>query len=765
MTSPGSSLVVKMEELGQQPDNKNTLKKTKFDLRIVQAYLQRAREERPMLSIPVEELDAHLANFIHTHRKQDGSEYEPGTLRGILGSLDRHFERCGYPHAIYRSRDTKFLRTVAAMKEKQNYLKTVGKGSHPQHAEPLTEREIELLYATGAIGLHNPTALLYMLFFNIGLHFSLRTMEQHNLKWGDIHLKADAQGRKYLEHTKKLSPGRGGGGGARFHPSHTMRMQIYESPEQPDRDVVKAYEKYSVERPEKMKCEDAPFYLTPQPDCRPGYARWFKNLPVGESRIRGIMKHLKMAAGLPPQRKILGRSPLRSPVPLGSSMASILSAQVKALRGEPSLNGCRSNGVTIKKEEDDSYGQEDSSNTGGRYKALGIRGFGTRLSESSRALPSAIISNPKLTRIKEEWEPEEVSSPGVVMGEKSDFPGQGSVTFHDVAACFTTEEWAELEDWQKKLYKNVMQEIHSALEAMGYKILNADVLLKIKDGECDKKSPAHEKKDSATASGRGVSPDILLRINQDAVPDWREMEEAEKEDELDTSNSIPVFDPDLSMWIFKESPDISLPEDGRDQLLHADTDEGVSIPHSAPSSFKGPLPEISTLCRPICPELPRPGKRKRHEGVSIPHSAPSSFKGPLPEISTLCRPICPELPRPGKRKRRPPQRRTSEQQPDSDSDEEEPNHRLPCRNPPSLGVTGERKDWTAQDRLYQCDLCERTFSDLCNLQETILSCPQCGGSLNPLPNQPADTGHTQTLNFSEPGSDTGLPRPLQGPVG
>lgn len=153
--------------------------------------------------------------------------------------------------------------------------------------------------------------------------------------------------------------------------------------------------------------------------------------------------------------------------------------------------------------------------------------------------------------------------------------------------------------------------------------------------------------------------------------------------------------------------------------------------------------------------------------MSISHSAPSAFKGPLPEISTLRRPICPELPRPGKRKRRPPQRRTSEQQPESDDDEEEPNHRLPSRNLPSLAVVEERKDWTAQKRMYQCDLCERTFNDLCNLQEMVHSCPQCGGSLNPLLGQLADTetGNTQTLDFSEPGSDTGLPHPMQGPVG
>ncbi|XP_056419682.1 uncharacterized protein LOC130361122 isoform X3 [Hyla sarda] len=55
-----------------------------------------------------------------------------------------------------------------------------------------------------------------------------------------------------------------------------------------------------------------------------------------------------------------------------------------------------------------------------------------------------------------------------------------SVTFHDVAACFSAEEWGELKDWQKDLYKKVMLEIHSALEAMGFEILNRDVLFCIK---------------------------------------------------------------------------------------------------------------------------------------------------------------------------------------------------------------------------------------------------------------------------------------------
>ncbi|XP_068135929.1 uncharacterized protein [Hyperolius riggenbachi] len=705
----------RMEPLPQQ-DNKNTLKKTRFDLRIVQGYLvQRAREERPLLAIPVEELDAHLANFIRTHRKQDGSEYEAGTLRGILGSLDRHFERAGYPHAIYRSRQTKFLRTVAAMKEKQSFLKAMGRGGPPGQAEPLTQREIELLYATGAIGLHNPTALLYMLFFNMGLHFSLRTMEQHHLKWGDITLKADAQGRKYLEHTKRPAPG---GRGNKCPPSHAVRMQIYESPEQPERDVVKAYEKYSVERPEKMKCEDAPFYLTPQPDCRPGYARWFKNLPMGEARIRGIMKHLKMAAGLIPQRKGANRIPPRGPVMMmGSSMASILSAQVKA-----SLNGCRSNGLAIKREVEDPYGVDTSSDTERGYHGSGIGGLvtGEPLSGGIRILPSGLADTPKLKSIKEEWEQEEPSNQEG--GGRSSFLGhvRGSVTFHDVAACFSAVEWNGLEDWQKELYKNVMREIHSALEAMGYKIVNTDLLLKVKEEEeCDEKNAAHEKS-AAAASGRSFSPDILLRIKRDEEMEWRDMEAPEKEDDLDTSSRIPVFDPDVGMWVFKDNPDMSLMEDGGERTSATDTDEGTSSMDSTPATCKQTLPEISTLRRPICPELPRPGKRKR----------------------------------------RPPQRRTSEQVPDSDDDEGEPNHRLPCRNPPVV-ETEDKKDWMAPEKTYQCDLCERTFNDHQSLQDAFLTCPQCSGTLNPILQQPAND---QTLNATLPRVDSGTPQPTPQPT-
>ncbi|OCT56659.1 uncharacterized protein qrich1l2.L isoform X2 [Xenopus laevis] len=701
-------------------DNKNTLKKTKFDLRIIQSYLLKVSERRELLKIPVEELDQHLANFIGSHRKQDGSEYEPGTLRGILGSLDRHFEKSNYPYAIYRSRDTKFLKTVKAMKEKQSYLKKIGKGNHPHHTEPLTEQEIELLYTSGTIGMHNPTALLHMLFFNIGLHFSLRAMEQHSLIWGEIVLKADSQGRKYLEYTKKLFPGRNLG---KLRPSETMKMQIYESPEQPDRDVVRAYEKYSLERPEKMKRKEAPFYLTPQSDCRPGYACWYKSLPMGENRIRSIMKNLKAAAKLPPQKRIMSHISLKSLRAKSLELTGPRNKDVKNEQAGSSVNGAPPGNTEDALDTEREYKPRKSSTRGSRVPIS--RAFSSPVSQRL-TLPSH-----KANRVKDDWELDLENSLNLVgdSEESSLFPQQVSVAFHDVAACFSAKEWGLLEDWQKELYRNVIREIHATLKAMGCTIVNSDVLLRIKEEGVGRKESDSDKTDTGTAPSGSCNPDILLRIKHDELPDWRDMDVAVKEEELETSNSsIPVFDPDLSMWIFKEATELCPSENASDQVLPCDAVEEGHISHSIPLPFKEPMSEIS---------------------------APSH---------------CPEAPRPGKRKRRPPQRRSSEQRPDTDDEEQldflgESQHPLQYNNPSPEDNT----DWMPQQRLYLCDLCERSFSD-CSIQPgRSHSCPQCGGTLNPLYNQSECTNTNANidhiLQFSDNPGGTGFSLPMQGPVG
>ncbi|XP_075716914.1 zinc finger protein 783-like isoform X2 [Rhinoderma darwinii] len=112
------------------------------------------------------------------------------------------------------------------------------------------------------------------------------------------------------------------------------------------------------------------------------------------------------------------------------------------------------------------------------------------------------------------------ADPGSCAMDAADLPHQVSVralvTFHDVSACFSAEEWGVLEDWQKELYKNVMREIHTALLSMGYTILNPEQLLRV--DEIKRASQAREKtkeqKNIVTAGAPVFNPDISLWIRE-----------------------------------------------------------------------------------------------------------------------------------------------------------------------------------------------------------------------------------------------------------
>ncbi|XP_044144927.1 protein ZNF783-like isoform X2 [Bufo gargarizans] len=53
---------------------------------------------------------------------------------------------------------------------------------------------------------------------------------------------------------------------------------------------------------------------------------------------------------------------------------------------------------------------------------------------------------------------------------------RAAVSFTDVAASFSGEEWDILEEWQRHLYGNVMREIHNVLLDLG---LGPDIMLRI----------------------------------------------------------------------------------------------------------------------------------------------------------------------------------------------------------------------------------------------------------------------------------------------
>ncbi|XP_078504944.1 uncharacterized protein LOC144763331 isoform X2 [Lissotriton helveticus] len=107
-----------------------------------------------------------------------------------------------------------------------------------------------------------------------------------------------------------------------------------------------------------------------------------------------------------------------------------------------------------------------------------------------------------------------------------------SITFRDVAAYFTEEDWKTLQRWQKELYRNVVKEIHQALISLGYLITNPDTVVRIyKEESCaldpDRKGDIRDCFPSCYAN---VCPDILLRIKQEDDENGRDVQCAEETD-------------------------------------------------------------------------------------------------------------------------------------------------------------------------------------------------------------------------------------------
>ncbi|XP_078532602.1 uncharacterized protein LOC144818757 isoform X2 [Lissotriton helveticus] len=96
-------------------------------------------------------------------------------------------------------------------------------------------------------------------------------------------------------------------------------------------------------------------------------------------------------------------------------------------------------------------------------------------------------------------------------------PPQNSdkVTFQDVAACFSEEEWKLLHEWQKELYTNVMKEIHQALASLGPLIAASVFSLstKEKDDVChmDYSSPERRHSNNHSPSEAIINAEVLFR--------------------------------------------------------------------------------------------------------------------------------------------------------------------------------------------------------------------------------------------------------------
>ncbi|XP_075057156.1 zinc finger protein 169-like isoform X1 [Mixophyes fleayi] len=153
----------------------------------------------------------------------------------------------------------------------------------------------------------------------------------------------------------------------------------------------------------------------------------------------------------------------------------------------------------------------------------------------------------------------------------------GTVTFNDVAVYFSLHEWELLADWQRRLYRNVMKEIHGALMALGYEIANPGILVRIQQSDEPSYSSGDTCKEEFSSDAwqvhtdepeeigadppirlPPVKPDILLRVKMENMTSEQSCQtSAGKMDEDAEDSNSAVFNPELALWIKQEEGMVS----------------------------------------------------------------------------------------------------------------------------------------------------------------------------------------------------------------
>ncbi|XP_030053523.1 zinc finger protein 135 isoform X2 [Microcaecilia unicolor] len=148
-------------------------------------------------------------------------------------------------------------------------------------------------------------------------------------------------------------------------------------------------------------------------------------------------------------------------------------------------------------------------------------------------------------------------------------PQKPMITFNAVAAYFSEAVWEALEEWQKELYRSVVQEIHGALLSLGYSIIHPDVLLRIKGQEEPYKEESGKIYKHHMTYSSDLTPDLLLCVKVE--------DETCMSDQLDPDRDDTV---NLSKASGLQTPDPLLPLEQEEESCFGGRD-GSNHPHTA----------------------------------------------------------------------------------------------------------------------------------------------------------------------------------------
>ncbi|CAC5385835.1 unnamed protein product [Mytilus coruscus] len=209
---------------------------------------------RDIYTIQPTELDTYLQDFFLGIRKQtknenDESEYQPGTLSGFHGMINRYISLNGYTHDIMK--DLTFKKSRDCLMAMKKHLKELGLGNLPNAAEAIESDEEEKLFSSGAFGTGNPDSLLAAIWYLNTIHFGLRGSPEHRqLKWGDVTIGTEPNGTKKITYNERLTKTRDG--------TNSKNTRAY-VPKSWNDNHINMYLEYKSHRPPDMCSPESPF--------------------------------------------------------------------------------------------------------------------------------------------------------------------------------------------------------------------------------------------------------------------------------------------------------------------------------------------------------------------------------------------------------------------------------------------------------------------------------------------------------------------------
>ena len=137
---------------------KSTLQKTDRDLKRFKDFCEKAGAGREPEKLSAQILCAHIATYIRTLTRLDGSNYEPGSITSAHSSIERYLREKGYPYSIIGAPEFQMSREV--VEAKRTLLKKSEKGNKPNAQTALTEDEIDQLWEEGGFGTGSPVEIV-----------------------------------------------------------------------------------------------------------------------------------------------------------------------------------------------------------------------------------------------------------------------------------------------------------------------------------------------------------------------------------------------------------------------------------------------------------------------------------------------------------------------------------------------------------------------------------------------------------------------------